>query len=240
MSTQRPHHVSNQESQNPDPPRSVEAYYTKRTLNKTHATGVPPLYLTPTEVGDPPTTKKHETNPIPGTAAIPPRWAKVSPDSSGNPICPAPTITTNQKMQNEPNSRTPSVPPPPISAKRTQFPHTKCPTAPHLCETNPIPAHQVSHHPLFQRNEPNLPSRHAAHDPKNTKRTQFRIPHAPPTAEKRETNPISPPRHPDYAKRTQFPLSCPLRHSRESAESTNYQPIYAKRTQFAPQHPNSK
>ncbi len=30
--------------------------------------------------------------------------------------------------------------PTPIYAKQTQFPHTKCPAAPYLCETNPIPA----------------------------------------------------------------------------------------------------
>ncbi len=77
--------------------------------------------------------------------------------------------------------------PQPKNGKRTQFspgPTTQMrktnPIRPRpttqFCETNPIPVYQVSNHP--------------ARTPKNTKRTQFRIPHAPPTAEKRETNPI--------------------------------------------------
>jgi hypothetical protein len=68
----------------------------KRTLNITHAKGVPPLYLTPTEVGATPTAKKCKTNPISS------RWL-------------------TQKMRNEPNPRIPPVPPTPISTKRTQF-----------------------------------------------------------------------------------------------------------------------
>ena len=60
----------------------------------------------------------------------------------------------NSKMQNEPNlspaqdSNTPNEPnlrllqlgPRSKYAKRTQFPYTRCPAAPHFSETNPIPA----------------------------------------------------------------------------------------------------
>ncbi len=42
----------------------------KRTLKKTHATGVPPLYLTPTEVGDTPNTQKMQNEPNLRTAKI--------------------------------------------------------------------------------------------------------------------------------------------------------------------------
>jgi len=78
--------------------------------------------------------------------------------TSGNQICPAPT-----------------VPPPRISSKRTQFAPTTTPSTCEKCKTNPIPIYHVSNHPLFLRNEPNLPPRPPA-------------PH-----QKCETNPISSP-----------------------------------------------
>ena len=61
-----------------------------------------------------------------------------------------------QNMQNEPNLLLPLRPTDPKNAKRTQFPHTKCPATPYLCETNPIRVYQVSSHPLFPQNKPNL------------------------------------------------------------------------------------
>ena len=85
-----------------------------------------------------------------------------------NPITAAPDLwrTKNTKrtqsqprgapiMRNEPNFRKPSVPPTPISAKRTQFTISPASQRHLFRETNPIPAYQVSRRPLFQRNEPN-------------------------------------------------------------------------------------
>ncbi len=66
------------------------------------------------------------------------------------------------------------------NTKRTQFPHTKCPAAPYLCETNPIPQAQ-------------LPKANSQ-QPKNAKQTQSTVP----PASRR------PPQPPNYAQRTQF------------------------------------
>ena len=171
----------------------------------------PPLYLTPTEVGDTPTTQTRETNPI----------------------CPIAAITTHQKLRNEPNS---PPGPRPKYAKRTQFPCTQTkpnpscinslhkigdsylfqhylrtpivrnepnlpsrhPATTQLCKTNPISTYQVSRPRLFavlslskgpfMRNEPNSPP---GPRPKYAKRTQSAPrPHGP-TAKKCKTNPIS-------------------------------------------------
>ncbi len=85
-------------------------------------------------------------------------------------------------MRNEPNSRTPSLPPPRIYAKRTQFRPRPRPSSHQKCETNPICSDQLYEtnpisrtttrpmskmrktntiYDLFLRNEPNLPP-HAA------------------------------------------------------------------------------
>ncbi len=198
MLIQPSHHVSRQEFQNPHPPRFVEAYSAKRTLNKTHAAGVSPLYLTPVfQPGSSHTQKmQNEPNFHPSN----------DPNTQNEPNCPSATITTTRKMQNEPNSRPvhdPIMRNEPnlrtISAKRTQFAYTRCPTTPKKRktnpiygrfmrnepnlphphrpttkkrETNPIPVYQAPHHPLFQRNEPNfIPPR--ASCPNFAKRTQF-------------------------------------------------------------------
>ena len=87
-----------------------------------------------------------------------------------NPICPPATSTTNQKMQNEPNS-----------------PLSRHPENTRKRETNPIPTYQVSRHPRFLRNEPNFPQSQISdvrfrispdlspHNPKNAKRTQLPV-----------------------------------------------------------------
>ena len=72
-----------------------------------------------------------------------------------NPIYPGHT----PKTQNEPNSHIPSVPPPPISAKRTQFAPTL--TIPHTKKSKRTQFHQAnSQSPkaksCFSRNEPNF------------------------------------------------------------------------------------
>ena len=66
-------------------------------------------------------------------------------------------------MRNEPNSRTPSVPPPPIYAKRTQFPPGQHPKA--------------KSQKLLLQNEPNLHHAHPASHQKNE--TNPIYPHAP-------------------------------------------------------------
>ncbi len=141
----------------------------KRTLKETHAKGVPPIYLTPTEVGETPTIPNMQNEPNwPPTARpimqnepnfIPPRASCLLPHAS--------------IMQNKPNSSIPSAPPfprnepnlpprpprpTPKSAKRTQFTHRHHPHD-QKCETNPISAPPPSCHPPIMRNEPKLPYR---------------------------------------------------------------------------------
>ncbi len=126
-----------------------------------------PNYTKQTQFTDPRPKNAKQTQSQP--SRILPRWPKVSPESSGNPISSRHAGRRSVPMHiGEPNSRIPSVPPPPVSAKRTQF--------------HPGPRPKT-------RNEPNLPHRHHHHEPGNAKRTQFR----PPTAKSCfcETNPIS-------------------------------------------------
>ena len=53
---------------------------------------------------------------------------------------------------NEPNSSIPSVPPPPISAKRTQFATKPYPHPHKKCETNPIYAYpSLAHNPNYAK-----------------------------------------------------------------------------------------
>jgi hypothetical protein len=160
VSTQRPHHVSSLAFRisglfrisslgfriSPDPSGRIMR---NKPIKTTHAKGVPPLYLTPTEVGETPTTPKMQNEP---------NFSRTGP-------------VENQKMRNKPNSRIPGVPPPHIFAKRTQFhpaadlwktknakrtqsqpgnyakrtQFTPTPTWPaiQLCETNPISAATV-------------------------------------------------------------------------------------------------
>ncbi len=96
---------------------------------KTHAKGVPPLYLTPTEVGAlrprPKNAKRTQSHP------------------RGTPI-----------LRNEPNLRIPGVPPTPISAKRTQSTPPADLWKTNKCETNPIPVYHVARNPLFRKTNP--------------------------------------------------------------------------------------
>ena len=89
---------------------------TKRTLKTTPAAGLPPLYLTPTEVGATANTQKMQNEPN-----LP------SQRTCGGP-----------KMQNEPNLPLPQPGPRSKNAKRTQSPVRPRHAMPHLCETNPI------------------------------------------------------------------------------------------------------
>ncbi len=85
---------------------------TKRTLRKTQAAGLPPLYLTPTEVGETPTAKKCETNPICRPASFaPPPFMRNEPKIERPPqvgllyLTPVfqPGMPHNPKKRNEPN-----------------------------------------------------------------------------------------------------------------------------------------
>jgi hypothetical protein len=133
--TQPPHLVSSLESRISDFPRISPHPAKKRNEpnKETQAAGLPPLYLTPTEVGDTPTVKISKTNPI---------YTR-------------PTIKKSKRTQF-------TVPPPPSprtkNAKRTQFSHTRCPATPYLCETNPIyrtAGVSPASPPPITRNEPN-------------------------------------------------------------------------------------
>ena len=181
MPAKPPHHVSSQEFQNPHPPRSVEAYSTKRTLNKTHATGVPPLYLTP--VFQPGSSHTPITQNEPNLSC----WRAQLCET--NPICPYPSLAHDPNMRNEPNSscggpvadqkmrnepnfhkfritprpdyakRTQSRQP--ENAKRTQFspqppgPRPKCAKRTQFSHTKCCAPHQkCKTNPIYRRNPP--------------------------------------------------------------------------------------
>ena len=99
-----------------------------------------------------------------------PNYAKRTQFHKGNSQSP-----TAKKCKTNPiyvwASATPG--PGPHYAKRTQLPPTPARTTTQIRETNPIPVYQVSHHPLFWRNEPNLRLPQPRQGPKNAKRTQF-------------------------------------------------------------------
>ncbi len=131
----------------------------------THAKGVPPLYLTLTEVGDirqhpknakrtqSPVRARHavpllrKTNPIPAHQVPPPRYlCETNPILSRgrakkcetNPICPYPSPAHPPKTQNKPNSR-------PANSQKTR-------NKPNSTSQHPI------YHPTSQKmqNKPNL------------------------------------------------------------------------------------
>ncbi len=81
-----------------------------------------------------------------------------------NPIYHPPTGTASRDtpiMRNEANSIIPSVPPPPISAKRTQSPPGKNAKR---TQSQPPRASCLLPRASFLRNEPNLPHHRQAHD----------------------------------------------------------------------------
>ena len=140
--------------------------YAKQTLKITQAAGLPPLYLTPTEVGETPTTPKcakrtqfrHAGDPFfAKRTQLPHTRCPTTPKKcQTNPICPAPTLPQTRKCKTNPISAYPASRRPLISAKRTQFPHTQRPAAPRLCETNPIYRTGTACRAPKMRNEPNL------------------------------------------------------------------------------------
>ncbi len=177
--------------------------------NRTHATGVPPVVNPGLSAGAP-----HDPN-----------------------------------MRNEPNSRPPGVQPPPIwrnepnlphrhrhhhhapeNAKRTQFPHTKCPANTDFSETNPISPGEFTKQTQFPHTKcPTVPQ---------LRETNPILPTATiPTAKKCETNPISPAAdlwRANNAKRTQsHPGKCAKR-TQFAPPPLPHPPKNAKRTQFHP------
>ena len=151
---------------------------------RTHAEGLPPLYLTPTEVGDTPRPQKYETNPIPArptanrqqpkavftkrTQFAPPPIVSPTQKRETNPIYPHNRPANTQKMRNEPKKTTPDAIGPPLYLTPTEVGET----------------------PTIQkmRNEPNLRLPQLGPRSKNAKRTQFTAGPRP----KCETNPIYP------------------------------------------------
>jgi len=80
-------------------------------------------------------------------------------------------------IRNEPNSRIPSVPPPHIYAKRTQFtvPPASCrPYSTPIRKTNPIPVRARPGAPgcPYRTKRTQFPPRQTCGEPKNAKRTQ--------------------------------------------------------------------
>ena len=161
----------------------------KPPSDRTRAAGVPPTHLTPGTVGAPsdhpkntkrtqsatPTTKKCETNPIPPGKQPIANSQKLlftkRTQFTHTATCPTP------KKRNEPNFSLPSIPPPPIYAKRTQSqPRRTC--GGQKNETNPIYRTGAACRVPIMQNEPNLPTRPPGQQPKNAKRTQFRANHA--------------------------------------------------------------
>ncbi len=154
------------------------------TQKESPATGVS-TYITPRfhRRGTPacpdqsPTTKICKTNPISPAADL---WKTKKCET--NPIYPP----NNPKIRNEPNFRIPSVPPTPISAKRTQFTPTPAWPTIQICETNPI---------SYRWRLPGFPNPKMRNEPNSTRRIY-------------ETNPICPTPticRPKNTKRTQFP-----------------------------------
>ena len=147
MSTQWPHQVSSQKCQNPDSsPTHAHANTRNKPNKETQTAGLPPLYgakrrselasgfNSPGSGGyaekcetnpiHQPKTKKCETNPIPSTAH--------DSNTRNEPNFRVPLVSRRPQIRKT-NPITPGE-----FAKRTQFPCTKCPATPYLCETNPI------------------------------------------------------------------------------------------------------
>ena len=117
--------------------------HAKRTLKTTPATGGPPLYLTPTEVGETPTTPQYakRTQSPPQRTHGRPKNAKrtqFTPTAtrSTNPISarrhPQSTVYNRQYTIPGPNLS----PPPALSFPRRR--ESRNPGRPQKCETNPI------------------------------------------------------------------------------------------------------
>jgi len=143
------------------PPQAGYPKNAKRTLNKTQAEGLPPLYLTPTEVGETATHQIRETNPIYTRPTIKNankpnprplranhagrRPVKVYPDLSGarrgTQFAPTTTPRPTPKMQNEPNfslAHDPKTQNEPNSPTALVPLASRRPLRVQLCKTNPI------------------------------------------------------------------------------------------------------
>ena len=178
MSTQRPHHVSNQESKNPG---SLNVYQSlsRRAGNlsrqisqnepNSRTPGVPPTQICKTNPicphSHPVPCEKCKTNPI--YPAPDPGQTPATPNMRNEPNLIHPRVSITR---NEPNSRIPGVPPSPISAKRTQFTPTPAWPTIQKYETNPISAPRGIFDFLLSRGQqpapPNLP-RATIRRPKN-------------------------------------------------------------------------
>ena len=74
-----------------------------------------------------------------------PNSAPQDANAQNEPNLPPRSPRPTPKMRNEPNLQPGHTP---KRAKRTQLPHTNCPTAPCFCETNPISNHQYTFYNL--------------------------------------------------------------------------------------------
>ncbi len=159
-------------------------------IRRRRTTGVPPLYLTPTEVGDTPQLPKNakRTQSHPPPSSLMPPFRETNPISA-RPICETNPIyrrdpqstnyqqrTTNYFLRNEPN-----LPPQqPKNAKRTQSQHGHYAKRTQSWYPRHPPGPTL---PPNMRNEPNF---HPAHNPKCRSEAEIRL-------WRPETNPISSP-----------------------------------------------
>ncbi len=154
----------------------------------------------------------HETNPIYTPRAPFPRTE----------LNLVPLVTPFQ--QNEPNSSTPSVQPPPKNAKRT-LKITQAAGLPPLYLT-PVFQPGMPHNPIMQ-NEPNLHPTPTAHAPKMQNEPNSRIPG------------VQPP--PKNAKRTQFAHTTtlhPTKNTKRTQSQPDQQPIANSQKLFLRNEPN--
>ncbi len=140
MSTQRPHHISSQNAGGNIRIANLRPMtnYAKRTHNKTQAKGLPPLYLTPTEVGDiRPPHQKYETNPISSGLGFLPRLC-VCNYAKRTQFQPRrdPLFTIHCSLFTIFTKRTQFTPPTP--SHHHLFCKTNPISAPTFCKTNPI------------------------------------------------------------------------------------------------------
>ncbi len=178
-----------------------------------------------------PTTKMRKTNPIPVPLASPRHYDPQKMRNQPNPRLEPPNLQStiynlqslpSPNMRNEPNSRISSVPPPPVSAKQTQFtPPPPSPQPKYAKRTQFRPAN--SQQPTTKKYETNPISSPL-------------VPHAYSLVPRfHETNPISGPKNEilrtkDYMLKTAFNKTNPIYRTIYNPQYTIYNPLAQSHT----------